>query len=58
MSHEFLRPAEAAERLNVSVWTIYRWIKAGKLDAIKVGRSTVRVPVKAIDRFIVDHRAT
>jgi excisionase family DNA binding protein len=57
VSREFIRPIEAAERLNVSIWTIYRWIKAGKLDAVKLGRSTVRVSVGAVDRFIAEHRA-
>ena len=36
-----------AERFNVSPSTIYRLIKSGGLDAIRVGR-TVRVPADAV----------
>jgi excisionase family DNA binding protein len=34
---------EAAELLNVSRWTIYRWIEEGRLEATKIGRSSLRV---------------
>lgn len=35
---EELRVKEAAERLDRSLMTIHRWITAGKLNAIKIGK--------------------
>jgi excisionase family DNA binding protein len=33
-----LTPEEAAEALSVSVFTIKKWLRAGKLKGVKVGR--------------------
>lgn len=38
MSPEYLTTAEAAERWRVSVWTIRRLCRAGKLPTVRVGR--------------------
>jgi excisionase family DNA binding protein len=38
-----LRIQEAATLLNVSKWTIYRWIEEGRLRATKIGRGSLRV---------------
>jgi len=38
-----LRVREAAELLNVSKWTIYRWIEEGRLQGTKIGRGSMRV---------------
>lgn len=35
---EFFRAQELAEKLSVNVMTIYRYIKAGKLKAYKIGK--------------------
>ncbi len=35
----FLTPQEVSDLLRVSVYTVRRWIKTGKLPAYKVGRS-------------------
>lgn len=35
-SQGYLKVSRAAEKLGVSVYTIYRWIKAGTLDGEKV----------------------
>lgn len=34
----FLTPQEVSDLLRVSVYTVRRWIKEGKLPAYKVGR--------------------
>ena len=36
---EMLKPDEVAERLKVSVFSVRRWIKQGKLPAYRVGRA-------------------
>ena len=37
-SQPFLTPQEVSELLQVSVYTVRRWIKQGELPAYKVGR--------------------
>ncbi len=37
-SQPFLTPHEVSELLQVSVYTVRRWIKQGELPAYKVGR--------------------
>lgn len=34
----FYSPQEVADLLEVKVLTVYRWIRAGKLKAVKIGR--------------------
>src|SRR5688572_14008992 len=43
----YVTVAEAAKRLQVSHPTVWRWIKAGRLPAYRVGPKTIRV--KAAD---------
>lgn len=52
MSKELLRPDEAAFMLNVSRWTIYRWVKEGKLEATKIGRGSLRVFNKSVEHLV------
>lgn len=47
---EFYTTAELATRLKVSVQTIVKWCKTGKLKAIKIGRSW-RVTKKELQNF-------
>jgi len=42
---------EVAAMLKVTRQSVWKWIKAGKLEAVQVGRG-FRVPKKALDRFI------
>lgn len=35
---EFYTAQELAEKLRVNIMTIYRYIKAGKLEAYKIGK--------------------
>jgi len=46
---------EAAEILAVSVKTVRRYIAAGELDAVRLGRRTIRVRVDSLDRIIDEH---
>lgn len=38
-----LRIQEAAEVLQVSKWTIYRWVDEGRLRGTKIGQGSLRV---------------
>ena len=51
MEKEFYTPAEVAENLRVNIMTIYRYIKAGKINAYKLGKD-FRIDVKEYERFL------
>ena len=47
----FYRAQELADTLRVNVMTIYRYIKAGKLKAYKIGKE-FRIDHIEFDRFL------
>lgn len=47
----FLTVAEVAEMLRVSRMTVYRWVHAGDMPAVRFGRS-FRVPATAVESFM------
>lgn len=47
----FYKAEELAELLEVNIMTIYRYIKAGRLKALKIGRD-FRIDKKEFDRFL------
>jgi len=55
MAHnrEFLRPADLAPMLGVSVGRIYQMIAERELPAVRVG-GAIRIPRDAWDRWIQD----
>ena len=56
MTQPLLRVSEAAEALNVSRWTIYRWIDEGRLEATKIGRGSLRVFGSSVQALVEDNR--
>jgi putative resolvase len=48
---KYWSPKEIAERLHVAAQTVSRWIRQGKLKAIRVGGQW-RVPDGAIKEFV------
>lgn len=62
MEPMLLRIQEAAKLLNVSKWTVYRWIEEGRLPATKIGRGSLRVFQTSVTGLIenarVDYRKT
>ena len=48
---EFYLVEELAEKLRVSKMTIYRYIKAGKIEVYKTGKA-YRIAKPAFDRFM------
>ena len=51
----FLTPQEVSDMLRVSVHTVRRWIKEGKLPAYKVGRGW-RIRDVELDKWLIRHR--
>ena len=56
MTQSLLRVSEAAEALNVSRWTIYRWIEEGRLEATKIGRGSLRVFGSSVQSLVEENR--
>lgn len=48
---EYLTPEEIAAKLRVDISTVRRWIKAGQLPALRVGRQ-YRVEEPAYEAFL------
>ncbi|MDR4496023.1 MAG: helix-turn-helix domain-containing protein [Nitrospirales bacterium] len=56
MQTQLLRVGEAAKRLNVSRWTIYRWVEEDRLKATKIGKGSLRIFQNSIDELIQQNR--
>ena len=48
---DFYTAEELAEKLRVNIMTIYRYIKAGKLKAYKIGKE-FRIGKKEFNKFL------
>jgi excisionase family DNA binding protein len=48
---EFYTAKELAEKLRVNIMTIYRYIKAGKLKAYKIGKD-FRIDKEEFNKFL------
>jgi excisionase family DNA binding protein len=53
---DYYTVAEVAEILNVSHSTVWRWIRAGKLRAYRVGSRNLRVRSRDLHRSGIEHR--
>jgi len=51
-----MTPEAVSKKLKVSVFTVYRWIKAGKLRAIKLTPRVFRIDQKDLNQFIKKHK--
>lgn len=51
IDREFYRAEELAEKLRVNIMTIYRYIKAGKLRAHKIGKE-FRITKAEFEHFL------
>ena len=47
-----LRIQEAAKVLQVSKWTIYRWVDEGRLRGTKIGQGSLRVFRTSVEELI------
>ena len=51
MNEEFYKAEDLAEKLKVNIMTIYRYIKAKKLTAYKIGKE-FRIKKDEFDKFL------
>lgn len=54
-AHRLVSIAQTAEILGVSAKTVRRRIAEGELDAVRIGRRTIRIKTESIDRMIDSH---
>jgi excisionase family DNA binding protein len=52
MEKPLLRVCEAARLLNVSRWTIYRWVEEGRLEGTKIGEGSLRVFCESVTALV------
>ncbi|CUS35855.1 helix-turn-helix transcriptional regulator [Candidatus Nitrospira nitrificans] len=50
-----LRVDEAAKILNVSRWTVYRWVEAGRLGGTRLGAGSLRIFSNTVSALIDLH---
>ena len=55
-NNNFYTAQELAKELRVNIMTIYRYIKAGKLNAYKIGKE-FRIPQKEFNNFLYKNAA-
>jgi excisionase family DNA binding protein len=52
MQVPLLTVVEVAQWAKVSPKTVYRWIEAGRLEAIRFGDRTYRIPAPSLERYL------
>ena len=53
---KLLTPEQVSKKLRISVFTVYRWVKSGKLRAIKFTPRLFRIDEKDLSRFLKKHK--
>ena len=54
--NKLLTCEQVAKKLGVSIFTVYRYIKAGKLKAIKYTERNFRIDEKDLNQFLKKHK--
>jgi len=54
--NKLLTPKQVANKLGVSEYTIWRYIKVGKLKAIKLTKRNFRIEEKDLIQFLKKHK--
>ena len=52
----YLTPEQVAERLHLSVETIYRWLRSRKLGGSRISHKAWRVAARDVESFVHQHR--
>ena len=54
--HEWMKVPEAAEHFRVPRSRMYELIQSGELPAVRIGRRSIRVNRKEVERFLAENR--
>ena len=49
---KLLKPKEVAEILSLSRWTVYQWIRAGRIEAVRLPDGRLRVPARELRKVV------
>lgn len=50
---EFYTVKEVAEKLKVNIYTVYKWVQSGRLEAMRFnGSDEYRITNEALDKFM------
>lgn len=52
ITRQLVSITETAEALAVSTRTVRRYIAEGRLEAVRLGRKTLRIKLDSIERFV------
>ena len=55
---EYIKPTDIAKLLKVSRFTIYKWIREGRLQGVRFGGDVLRVPRSSFDAFMRNAKET
>lgn len=55
MNKEFYKAEDLSEKLDVNIMTIYRYIKAGRLKAYKIGKE-FRIDKETFNAFLKESK--
>jgi excisionase family DNA binding protein len=56
MDKQLLKVNEAALVLNVSRWTVYRWVEEGRLRGTKIGKGSLRIFHESISGLVRENQ--
>lgn len=51
MNGDYIKPSDVAKRLGVTRGAVYKWIREGKLKAVRFGENAVRIPRAELEAF-------
>lgn len=57
MTDNYLTPGQAAQRLQLNVETIHRWLRSGKLPGTPISRKVWRIEEQDLHRFMKEQNA-
>lgn len=52
MIQDYYSPKEAAKKLSVNIQTLRRYLREGKIKAVKVNNWRVRIPANELEKLI------
>lgn len=52
LRHKLLTEPETAVRIDVSLWTMIKWRKQGRIKALRLGHRTIRYRAEDVEAFL------
>jgi excisionase family DNA binding protein len=52
---EILTVEQVADRLQVNIMTVYKWISQGLLEAIRLSSNALRIEAEELEKFLSEN---